>query len=186
MMGNCCSYAVYLFLLFAYQSKELVNDVCRQQLFPFHPYTVGHVPRVKYFYISCYSSAHSRKTKIYILTVPKSSLLMSCHHLFPQVTSMFQQVVSKFSKVHVVVNNAGMSANHSLLEGTPEEWRTMLDVNIVGVCLLTKLAVENMRQNAIDDGHIVNVSRWDLEALLLLIRSVKLFEKYIYMKFSNI
>lgn len=44
-------------------------------------------------------------------------------------------------------------------EGTPDEWRTMMDVNVIGLCLCTREAVLSMRQRGVDDGHIIHISR---------------------------
>ncbi|KAG7171920.1 Dehydrogenase/reductase SDR family member 11-like 1, partial [Homarus americanus] len=61
------------------------------------------------------------------------------------ILSLFASIKEKFGGVDVCINNAGMSHNHSLLEGTPQEWREMLDVNVVGLCLCTREAVASMR-----------------------------------------
>ena len=49
-----------------------------------------------------------------------------------------------------------------LTDGTPDEWRGMLDVNVVALCLLTKLVVNDLRQRGIDEGHVIHISRWVL------------------------
>ncbi|KAG7169337.1 dehydrogenase/reductase SDR family member 11-like [Homarus americanus] len=74
------------------------------------------------------------------------------------VLGLFASIKEKFGGVDVCINNAGMSHNHSLLEGTPEEWREMLDVNVVGLCLCTREAVASMRENNVDDGQIIHIS----------------------------
>ncbi|MCL4151834.1 UNVERIFIED_CONTAM: hypothetical protein GTU68_016185 [Idotea baltica] len=52
-----------------------------------------------------------------------------------------------------------MSFNNSLLDGKPEEWRYMMDLNVVAVCLCTELSVASLRERKVDDGHIINISR---------------------------
>jgi NADP+-dependent farnesol dehydrogenase len=47
----------------------------------------------------------------------------------------------------------------SIAEGSPDEWRHLLDVNVVALCLCTKEAVASMRRRDIKDGHIFNLSR---------------------------
>ncbi|KAK3885247.1 hypothetical protein Pcinc_010521 [Petrolisthes cinctipes] len=75
-----------------------------------------------------------------------------------QVLNLFSEIQKQFGGVDVCINNAGISYNHTLLEGTPEEWRTMLDVNVVGLSLCTREAVASMRQRGIDDGHIIHIN----------------------------
>ncbi|XP_042216547.1 dehydrogenase/reductase SDR family member 11-like isoform X2 [Homarus americanus] len=74
------------------------------------------------------------------------------------ILSLFASIKEKFGGVDVCINNAGMSHNHSLLEGTPQEWREMLDVNVVGLCLCTREAVASMRERNVVDGHIIHIS----------------------------
>jgi NAD(P)-dependent dehydrogenase (short-subunit alcohol dehydrogenase family) len=47
----------------------------------------------------------------------------------------------------------------SLAEGSPDEWRHLLEVNVVALCLCTKEAVASMRRRDVKDGHIFNLSR---------------------------
>jgi len=74
-----------------------------------------------------------------------------------QVSEAFTKATAQFGAVHVCVNNAGFSAANSLLDGTVEEWRAMLDVNVVALCLLTQLSVKNMTENDVA-GHVVHIS----------------------------
>lgn len=74
------------------------------------------------------------------------------------VFSLFSSIKKQFGGVDVCINNAGMSHNHTLLDGTPEEWREMLDVNVVGLCLCTREAVASMRERNVDDGQIIHIN----------------------------
>lgn len=74
------------------------------------------------------------------------------------VMNLFAYIKKEHKGVDVCINNAGMSHNHSLLEGTTEEWREMLDVNVVGLCLCTREAVKSMQERKVDDGHIIHIS----------------------------
>ena len=46
------------------------------------------------------------------------------------------------------------------VEGTPEEWREMVDVNIIALCLFTKESINLMREKNIDDGQIIHIGRY--------------------------
>ena len=56
----------------------------------------------------------------------------------------------------MLVNNAGLGINGSVVEGEPENWRTMLDVNVLGVLYTTRAAVRQMLERG--SGHVVFVS----------------------------
>lgn len=54
---------------------------------------------------------------------------------------------------------AGVSRCLCLAGGSPDEWRHLLDVNVVALCLCTKEAVASMQRRSVQDGHIFNLSR---------------------------
>ncbi|KAB7501935.1 Dehydrogenase/reductase SDR family member 11 [Armadillidium nasatum] len=71
-----------------------------------------------------------------------------------EVIAVFDQIKKEYNGVDVCINNAGFTNNKPLLSGQPSEWREMLDVNVVALCLVAKLAVLSMRERKVDDGHI--------------------------------
>nr|UFX77190.1 farnesol dehydrogenase [Penaeus monodon] len=74
------------------------------------------------------------------------------------IMNLFASIKQQFGGVDVCINNAGLSHNHSLLDGTTEEWREMLDVNVVALCLCTREAVASMKERKVDDGQIIHIS----------------------------
>lgn len=64
--------------------------------------------------------------------------------------------VSRFGKVDVLVNNAGIGGAGRLEETSVEEWNRVMDVNAKGVFLGTKGVIAAMRQAG--GGSIVNIS----------------------------
>ncbi|MEO1668944.1 MAG: SDR family oxidoreductase [Chloroflexota bacterium] len=67
-----------------------------------------------------------------------------------------QQIIRDFGTVDTLVNNAGYGS-YGILEATPEEkMRRQFDVNVIGVLLVTKAFLPNMRENG--SGVIVNIS----------------------------
>ena len=50
-----------------------------------------------------------------------------------QVRAAFQQAIDRMGSVDVLINNAGISIRHDFLDITPEEWDTVLAVNLTGV-----------------------------------------------------
>lgn len=65
--------------------------------------------------------------------------------------------VARAGSLDVMVNNAGVIAVSPLVETTAEQWRTILDINVVGVALGSKVAAETMIAQG-SGGSIVNAS----------------------------
>ena len=49
------------------------------------------------------------------------------------ILDMFQLIRSKYGRLDVCINNAGLVVKNTLSNGTTEEWREMLDVSYVGL-----------------------------------------------------
>lgn len=48
---------------------------------------------------------------------------------------------------------------HSLSEGPVSQWRSVLDLNVLGLSICTKEALQSMEERDVDDGHIIHISR---------------------------
>lgn len=59
--------------------------------------------------------------------------------------------------IHILINNAALLPNSSLIDGVTDDWRKTLDVNVIGVCIATREAVRDMRKSCVN-GHIVHVN----------------------------
>ncbi|XP_050723083.1 dehydrogenase/reductase SDR family member 11-like [Eriocheir sinensis] len=77
-----------------------------------------------------------------------------------EVLAMFAKIKKDLGGVDVCINNAGFAHNKSLLEGSPKEWREMMDLNVVALCLCTRESIASMRERGVDDGHIIHISRY--------------------------
>jgi len=73
----------------------------------------------------------------------------------PQVAAMFQQVVERFGRLDLLVNNAGVQTFKPLLEVTEEEWDLVVDTNLKGCFLCTQQAGLYMKDHG--GGAIVNL-----------------------------
>lgn len=70
--------------------------------------------------------------------------------------SVVAETEKTFGSVNVLVNNAGISMNKSLLEMTEAEYRKIVDINQVSVFLGMKAVVPSMQKGG--NGSIVNIS----------------------------
>ncbi|XP_077288846.1 farnesol dehydrogenase-like [Arctopsyche grandis] len=69
----------------------------------------------------------------------------------------FEWIERTFGGVDVIINNAGVYIPGSLINGSSDDWRMALDVNILGMGLVTKEALKSMRNRG-DNGHIININ----------------------------
>ena len=78
-----------------------------------------------------------------------------------EVDALVTKTVDAFGKLDVMVNNAAISPNTSLLETTETSWQQTLDINLTGVFFGCKRAIVQMLTQEVKDGvcgRIVNIS----------------------------
>jgi NAD(P)-dependent dehydrogenase (short-subunit alcohol dehydrogenase family) len=86
------------------------------------------------------------------------ALVMSTDVSDPQaVSALFAATESKFGRLDVLFNNAGLGAPAVPLEDLSyEQWRTVLDICVTGTFLCTQHAVRIMKQQRPHGGRIIN------------------------------
>jgi len=67
-----------------------------------------------------------------------------------------KEAVEKFSKIDILINNAGITRDSSLAKMTSEQWQQVIDVNLTGVFNCTKAVIPFMIEKKY--GKIVNTS----------------------------
>jgi meso-butanediol dehydrogenase/(S,S)-butanediol dehydrogenase/diacetyl reductase len=69
-----------------------------------------------------------------------------------QVQSAFAEAIRLMGGVDVLINNAGISIRHKFLDITPEEWDTVVAVNLTGIFYVAQTAARHMMAG---DGGVI-------------------------------
>jgi 3-oxoacyl-[acyl-carrier protein] reductase len=72
------------------------------------------------------------------------------------VKNMFEEIYLKYSKIDIVINNAGISHIGLFTDITPDMWRKIIDTNLTSMYNVCSLAVPKMISNK--SGVIINIS----------------------------
>lgn len=72
------------------------------------------------------------------------------------VTNAVAAVKEKYGKLDILINNAGITKDATLVKMTEEQWQSVLNVNLTGVFNCTKAAAPVMIENGY--GRIINTS----------------------------
>jgi NAD(P)-dependent dehydrogenase (short-subunit alcohol dehydrogenase family) len=73
------------------------------------------------------------------------------------IAAMFDEIEAKHGGISVLVNNAGIAMPKPFFETSEEDFRKVIDINLVGVFLATQRAAKSMVAHKIE-GAIVNMS----------------------------
>jgi len=75
-----------------------------------------------------------------------------------EVVAAFKWVKNNLGGVDVLINNAGITGKSSLHDGPVSQWRSVVDLNLLGLSICTKEALQSMKERGVDDGHIIHIS----------------------------
>ncbi len=87
----------------------------------------------------------------------KASVIVGDIRDVAQVRGLIDAAVAATGRLDIMVNNAGLSYPASIIDGDPEEWRSMLETNILALLVGCQAAVRAMRACGAE-GQIVNIS----------------------------
>ncbi len=73
-----------------------------------------------------------------------------------EVDKLIEQTLSKFDRIDVLVNNAGITRDTLLLRMKQEDWQAVIDLNLTGVFLCTKAVSKLMLKQR--SGRIINIT----------------------------
>lgn len=72
-----------------------------------------------------------------------------------QVENMVQEIIDKFGKIDILVNNTGIIRDNTIRKMTKEQWDEVISVNLTSVFNCTKAAINYMREQ--ESGRIINI-----------------------------
>ena len=73
-----------------------------------------------------------------------------------QIENLVKEVIEKFGKVDVLVNNAGVTKDNLLMRMSEEEFDKVVEVNLKGTFIVTKAVIKYMMKKR--SGSIINLS----------------------------
>ncbi len=73
-----------------------------------------------------------------------------------QAHALIRRAKDELGRVDILVNNAGVMQLSKIEKGLSDEWRTMFNVNVLGLLYATDAAIEVMKEQG--SGHLVNIS----------------------------
>ena len=76
--------------------------------------------------------------------------------VYEECENMTKQVIEKFEKIDVLVNNAGITKDMLFMRMKPEDFKQVIDVNLIGTYNMTKNVSQYMIKQR--SGRIINIS----------------------------
>ncbi|KAH0545644.1 hypothetical protein KQX54_001986 [Cotesia glomerata] len=73
------------------------------------------------------------------------------------ILKAFEYVENNFQRLDILINNAGIMLGGSLAETTTEDYRTLLDLNVLAPALCIREALKLMRKHK-NEAHIININ----------------------------
>jgi NAD(P)-dependent dehydrogenase (short-subunit alcohol dehydrogenase family) len=73
-----------------------------------------------------------------------------------QVLRLETDVIARFGGLHILINNAGVNLRKPITDFTLEEWRRIIDTNLVAAFLMCRAFIPHMRRSGY--GRIINLT----------------------------
>jgi acetoacetyl-CoA reductase len=76
--------------------------------------------------------------------------------VFDDTEKLAAEVIEKFGKIDILINNAGITKDRTFKNMSKEDWDAVINVNLNGVFNATKSVIQHMLEQ--NDGRIVTIS----------------------------
>ena len=73
-----------------------------------------------------------------------------------KIESFIEEIVGKFNRLDILINNAGITLDNLSLRLTEENWKRVIDINLTSTFLMCKFAIKKMLKKRY--GKIINIS----------------------------
>lgn len=73
-----------------------------------------------------------------------------------ETRKLYNQTIKMFGRVDIIVNNAGICSDNPILKMKKKQWDSVIDVNLTGTFVISKIFSENMIKNR--SGKIINIA----------------------------
>ena len=97
------------------------------------------------------------------VSLQKSLVNFSEHHIFKadlsdesQIENLVNDVIKKFGRIDVVINNAGVSFSGISWKQSHDDWKNVMAINVTAAFLLNKYAIPHLRNQTY--ARIINIS----------------------------
>lgn len=101
--------------------------------------------------------AEAKKVEEEINQYNESTMIVKCNlENEDEIRSMVNEIINKFGKIDYLVNNAGIAIDTTFEDKTKENFMKILNVNLIGQFLLSRIVGDMMYQNKF--GKIINIS----------------------------
>ncbi|KAL2718388.1 dehydrogenase/reductase SDR family member 11-like [Vespula squamosa] len=98
------------------------------------------------------------KTKVEEKKLPGKIYPMKCDvSKEEEILNVFKWIKEKLGEVNVLINNAGIIVNEKIIDGSTENFRNIMDVNVIALAICTREAVRLMSKSKMQ-GHIININ----------------------------
>ncbi|KER09573.1 MAG: 3-oxoacyl-ACP synthase [[Candidatus Thermochlorobacteriaceae] bacterium GBChlB] len=75
---------------------------------------------------------------------------------YASVETAAKKTIERFGRIDILINNAGITRDATLMKMSPEQWKQVIDVNLTGVFNCTKIVAAFMAEKGY--GRIINAA----------------------------
>lgn len=105
----------------------------------------------------CEDEKNAQKTLNECRKLNENVILIKCDvSNYEAVRGMFSEILRAFNSIDIIINNAGLNIDKSVIEMSEEDWMRVVDVNMKGPFLVSKIAATIILSQG-TKGNIINI-----------------------------